>query len=167
MWPDLAKFWQTLANLKGLFSIWAKFGKLLMQLGKFLCCQWPNIEKVVWPSGHSLSLCLAECKWQKLQVSRYRPFSITLCILIRASVTRWPDYWLYIWPFITVEICIKVHLFPFCLISILKTRPKRISSRNQLFSIFLLENLVRKVSKLWVSRVVKSLVKLASKISIC
>ena len=52
VWPDLAKFWKTLAIYWGLILLWAKFwtffGKKLFSSAKFHCCKWPKLK--TWSS---------------------------------------------------------------------------------------------------------------------
>ena len=65
MWPDLAKFWQfgkflkSLAIFEALFTIWKVFEPTYFKKNcigtNFHCCKWPNIEQIMWPSGHTVN----------------------------------------------------------------------------------------------------------------
>ena len=64
VWPDLAKIRQFSKNLEildNIVKVNLMFGKVVNPcLGLFVCfwakfhrCKWPNIEKTIWPSGHT------------------------------------------------------------------------------------------------------------------
>ena len=55
LWQKLRNIWQ---YFKGLFGIWQICETTLEQFlffwaNYFHCCKWPNLEKTIWPYGHT------------------------------------------------------------------------------------------------------------------
>ena len=64
--PIKQKFRNLWQHFKGLFDIWQSceptLGLFVCFWAKFHHCKWPNIEKTIWPSGHTARGLMNVCQ---------------------------------------------------------------------------------------------------------
>ena len=51
---SLTRFGRSFALFKSIWQLLNYVGNLLFYCAKFPCCKWPNIDEIIYPSGHTV-----------------------------------------------------------------------------------------------------------------